>query len=103
MGCIKTQEATLNSKHKLIIEFYNTSTWLILIKFAIDVFSLAGSMADDISNNNTMSEPNTQLFPRVNDQVTGVLGEEDAKVVDEIESLCMNCHDDVSIWKMLLL
>ena len=57
-------------------------------------------MADDVSNNTT-SEPHTQLFPRVNDQVTGVFGDEDTKVVDEIESLCMNCHDDVSICKML--
>lgn len=32
---------------------------------------------------------------KVNDASREGLGEEDTKVVDEIESLCMNCHANV--------
>ena len=42
-----------------------------------------------------MEEPK-QLFAPVGAQV------EEPKLVEEIESLCMNCHEDVGISKILL-
>jgi len=41
------------------------------------------------------------LFADMGQKVTDAsrdgVGEDETKVVDEIESLCMNCHEDVSL------
>lgn len=60
-----------------------------------DFFESLGKKAEQLTINGQNGNP--ESLAATSGTVTDTPDEDDQKVVDEIESLCMNCHANVSI------
>lgn len=65
-----------------------------------DYFESLGKKAEHLSvrdqpTNPTASHATSAITPQSTDAGPVIEDEDDQKVVDEIESLCMNCHENV--------